>query len=263
MAMVSDCLHHVYEALRCFEKRKVIVGFNLLRKPLTESLFYLSWMCGLEDDFYSHFTDGDPQALTLQALGARRKEIYSAAANGLKHSYMFDSESLENAINSKRDSYGFQMLFQRAVHLVTTWNPKIKTEAENFNFIFKNPIDDDVYYFLSEELPIILLFMSHVIIELFNRMEKMDELSKQIFEKRTVFSYLLIAGADEPRSLAAFEDMLPVSPRCVKCSRDVKITVYNATRMLLRSEFRCTICGILSPYPWLLYPEITEGVAHS
>lgn len=31
MAMISDCLHHVYEALTCFEKQKSIVGFNLLR----------------------------------------------------------------------------------------------------------------------------------------------------------------------------------------------------------------------------------------
>lgn len=34
MAMVSDCLHHIYEALICLEKRKVIVACNLLRKPL-------------------------------------------------------------------------------------------------------------------------------------------------------------------------------------------------------------------------------------
>lgn len=42
MAKVSDCAHHIYEALRCFEKRKVIPGFNLLRKPLLDSLMYLS-----------------------------------------------------------------------------------------------------------------------------------------------------------------------------------------------------------------------------
>ena len=40
--MVSDCLHHVYKALRCLEKRKVIVALNLLRKPLTDKFLYLS-----------------------------------------------------------------------------------------------------------------------------------------------------------------------------------------------------------------------------
>ena len=54
--MVSDCLHHLYEALCCMEKRKVIVAHNLLRKPLTDNLMYLSWMLGDEDAFYAAFT---------------------------------------------------------------------------------------------------------------------------------------------------------------------------------------------------------------
>ena len=255
MAMISDCLHHVYEALRCFEKRKVIVGFNLLRKPLIESLLYLSWMCGLEDDFYSKFTAGDPKTLTLQVLGKKRKEIYSAAINCLGHYYMFDPVVLENTINNKENSNGFQILFQRAVHLVTTWHPQVQTETENFNFIFKNPFDDDVFDFLYERLPIILLFLSHVIIELFDKMQKMDELSKHLFEIRTVMAYQLIAGADKPQALSAFEEILTVRPKCARCSREGKTTVYNAARMLLRSQFRCTFCGTLNPNLLFSYPD--------
>ena len=255
MAMISDCLHHVYEALRCFEKRKVVVGFNLLRKPLIESLLYLSWMCGLEEDFYSQFIGGDPRVLTIQVLSKKRKEIYSAAINELGHYYMFDPEVLENTVNNKRDLNGFQMLFQHAAHLVTTWSPKIQTASENFNFIFKNPFDDDVYDFLYEKLPIILLFMSHVIIELFDRMRKMGELSKHLFEIRTVMAYQLIAGTDQLRALSEFEELLTVQPKCARCSREGKTTVYNASRMLLRSEFRCTFCGTLSPHLLFSYPN--------
>ena len=258
MAMISDCLHHVYEALRCFEKRKMVVGFNLLRKPLIESLLYLSWMCGLEDDFYSQFIEGDPKVLTLQVLSEKRKEIYSAAISGLGHYYMFDPEVLENTINNKRDLNGFQMLFQHATHLVTTWNPQIQTAPENFNFIFKNPFDDDVYDFLYERLPIILLFMSHVIIELFDRMMRMDELSKHLFEMRTVMAYQLIAGTDQVRALSTFKELLTVQPKCTRCSKEGKTTVYNASRMLLRSEFRCTFCGTLSPHLLFSYPDLGD-----
>ena len=38
MALVSDSLHHIYEALRCAEKKKIVVTSNLLRKPLTDSI---------------------------------------------------------------------------------------------------------------------------------------------------------------------------------------------------------------------------------
>ena len=258
MAMISDCLHHVYEALRCLEKRKVVVGLNLLRKPLIESLLYLSWMCGLEDDFYSQFIGGNPKVLELQVLSKKRKEIYSATISRLGHYYMFDAEVLENTINNKRDSNGFQMLFQHAVHLVTTWNPEIETTSENFNFIFKNPFDDDVYDFLYERLPIILLFMSHVIIELFDRMKKMDELSKHLFEVRTVMSYELIAGANQQQALSTFKELLTVQPKCIRCSREGKTTVYNACRMLLKSEFRCTFCGTLSPHLLFSYPDLGD-----
>ena len=258
MAMISDCLHHVYEALRCFEKRKVVVGFNLLRKPLIESLLYLSWMCGLEDDFYSQFTEGDPKLLTLHVLRVKREKIYSAAINGLGHYYMFDPESLEKTINNKRDLNGFQMLFQHAAHLVTTWKPQIQTASENFNFIFKNPFDDDVYDCLYERLPIVLLFISHVIIKLLYRMEKMKEIPKHLFEIRTIMVYRLIAGTEKSQALSAFEELLTERPKCARCSREGKTTVYNASRMLLRSEFRCTFCGTLNPNPLFSYPDLGE-----
>lgn len=83
--MISDCLNHVYEALKCFEKRKYIVGFNLLRKPLTESLLYLSWIYGNPNEFYLQFTKGDPKVLTLSVLGSERKQIYLKAIKNLEH----------------------------------------------------------------------------------------------------------------------------------------------------------------------------------
>ena len=42
MAMVSDCLHHIFEGLKRLEKRKIIVALNLLWKPLKDNLTYLA-----------------------------------------------------------------------------------------------------------------------------------------------------------------------------------------------------------------------------
>ncbi|UXK07034.1 hypothetical protein N5094_11375 [Shewanella putrefaciens] len=55
MALTSDMLHFIYEALTCLEKRKFSVAFSLLRKPLKEHLFFLSWILADEDDFISRF----------------------------------------------------------------------------------------------------------------------------------------------------------------------------------------------------------------
>jgi hypothetical protein len=79
IAMVSDCAHHIYESLRCFEKRKVIPAFNLLRKPFLDNLMYFSWMLADEDGFYAAFTAGDSAKISQKMIGNRRKDILAKA----------------------------------------------------------------------------------------------------------------------------------------------------------------------------------------
>lgn len=78
MAMVSDCLHHIYEGLRCLEKRKIIVALNLLRKPLTDNLLYLSWLLGDEDGFYETFTTNSPRGIASSILKGKGPKFYRA-----------------------------------------------------------------------------------------------------------------------------------------------------------------------------------------
>lgn len=255
MAMISDCLHHLYEALRCFEKRKFIVGFNLLRKPLTENLLYLCWMYGQEDEFYRRFTTGGPRALTTKELGPKRASIYSDAIAKLEHDYLFDAETLEQTLNKRSRGNGLQMFFQHAVHLVTTMNPETRTAAENFNFIFNDPRDDEIYDVIYDKLPTVLLFLSHVIVGVFDQMKQMGGMSKHLFEVRTVLAYRLIAGPERHRALAAFQAVLTEPPKCRTCAREGTLTEDDALRMLLRSEFRCGRCGTRNPCLQFSYPE--------
>ena len=255
MAMISDCLHHIYEAFRCFEKRKFIVGFNLLRKPLTENLLYLCWMYGREDEFYCRFTAGDPKALTTKELGPKRVSIYADAIARLEHHYLFNAETLENLLYKRSNGNGLQMYFQHAVHLVTTLNQETRTAAENFNFIFRDPLDDDIYDVIYKHFPMVLLFLSHVIVGVFDEMKKMDETSRHLFELRTVLGYGLIVGPERDRTLAVFEAMLEERPKCGMCAREENLTKRDASRMLLRSEYRCGHCGTWNPYLQFSYPE--------
>ena len=255
MAMISDCLHHIYEAFRCFEKRKFIVGFNLLRKPLTENLLYLCWMYGREDEFYCRFTAGDPKALTTKELGPKRVSIYADAIARLEHHYLFNAETLENLLYKRSSGDGLQMYFQHAVHLVTTLNQETRTAAENFNFIFRDPLDDDIYDVIYKHSPMVLLFLSHVIVGVFDEMKKMDETSRHLFELRTVLGYGLIVGPERDGTLAAFEAMLEERPKCGMCAREESLTKREASRMLLMAEFRCGHCGTWNPYLQFSYPE--------
>lgn len=102
IGLVSDYLHHIYESLKCFEKRKFIVGFNLLRKPLKDNLLYLSWILGDEDSFYNEFNTGNPNRLTQRALGGKRVTILIKLCQKLRFPVFFLERKLKKQYSEKK-----------------------------------------------------------------------------------------------------------------------------------------------------------------
>lgn len=248
MGMVSDCLHHIYEALRCFEKRKVIVALNLLRKPLTDSLLYLSWMLGDEDGFYHAFTQNSPRGITSSILKNRRNEILSAALKKTELEPLIDADFIDEVLFDQTDSSGFQMLFQHAVHLVTVQRVALQTTPENFNFIFESYADDSLYEFVYESLPHIFIYLTHVIFGLFERIASPDAGSKSAFYVRSVLGLHLIEG--ERAEKFAIKTLRKLPLKCPNCSSALRLTVHNAARLVLSESFRCAKCRRVYPFPF-------------
>ena len=250
MAMISDCLHHLYEALSCLEKRKSIVALNLLRKPLKDSLVYLAWMYSNPHEFYSEFTKGDPERLSGSMLGNKRRRIFSNAISRLENRTAFDVAALESIIFDRENPLGLEGYFQHAVHLVTTKYAATRTSPENFNFIFKDPTDDDVYDLIYACLPHPLLFLSHIIIELFDAMEAMDEGTKRAFRTRTLLAAGLVMDPDERATLRELEDAFRGQIFCTNCKAKPKMTHYNSVRIVMTESFRCTNCKRINSVPF-------------
>ena len=227
----------------------------VLNTTLKESLLYLSWMYGRQDEFYDQFTIGDSKYLSQSRIGSDRVGIFSDAINRLSQKEFFDAGLIDSLINDRRDRLGFELFFQHAVHLVTIKYPELRTDPENFNFIFKNPQDDDLYDLIYCNLPYLILFMSHVIMSIFDRMRAMDATSRVLFEGRSTIAYSLIVGREELDVLRQFRSMMPALPRCADCKKECKVTLYNAVRMLLASEFRCVYCRRKNAYLAFSFPE--------
>lgn len=250
MAMVSDCAHHIYESLRCFEKRKFIPGFNLLRKPLLDNLMYLSWMAADEDDFYSTFTAGDPIKLTQKMLGNRRKDIIASAIAKTSLEDLVTAEEIISIIFTSDNPSGLYGLFQHAVHLITVDRIEIKTTPENFNFIFKNPSEDDAYEVLYSALPTALLYLAHVILALYERIKPPDRGAKTAFLFRSINSYRFLHYEGGAAALAeVMEEILSPHIKCPSCTKPLKVTNHNTIRLLLTESFRCTHCRRKQPFP--------------
>jgi hypothetical protein len=250
MAMVSDCAHHLYEAFRCFEKRKVVPGFNLLRKPLLDNLMYFSWMVANEDAFYTAFTSGDPTRITQKMIGNHRRDTFAQAIDATDLGGMVTADDLIAMVFDVGNPNGLYRLFQHAVHLVTVERIEIKTSPENFNFIFRNPDDDDVYEALYAALPTVMLYLSHVIMALYERIKPMDPASRKAFIFRSTTAYRCLDSRDEAETVSkAMDDNLSPMIKCAACGAQLKITPYNAARLLLTDSFRCVRCRRKQIFP--------------
>ncbi len=249
MAMLADCLHHIYEALKCFEKRKFVVGFNLLRKPLLDSLIYLSWILCREDEFYESFIQSSPENLTQNRLGNIREKLFEECLSLIGLNDFIDANELNRILFSKSDEDGLYMYFQHAVHLVTVQHIKLKTAPQNFNFIFKNPLDDDVYDRLYQTLPYVLLYFSHVIISVFNKMKPMESGALTAFNIRSKIGYQAIYHDIKPNE---FESLLRIfeDTSCNHCKNTVKLTQYNLIKISLTESFRCNHCHRKNYFPF-------------
>jgi DNA-directed RNA polymerase subunit RPC12/RpoP len=250
MAMVSDCLHHVYEGLRCFEKRKIVVAFNLLRKPLKDNLLYLAWMLGDEDDFYSTFMSGKPERLTQRMLGNRRLSILMKAVKSTAVASMIDPALLNEILFDRKSQYSLEQAFQHAVHLVTDMHVELRTTPQNFNFIFKSYAEDDTYEGAYKWMPYVLLFLSHVIMALFDRMHQMDEGARIAHIVRTIFAYALIENVDASSIREYLEGALAETVKCSHCGAGVLVTQSNAAKIAVTDSFRCTSCGKKNLFPF-------------
>ena len=249
MAMISDCLLHIYEALMCLEKRKVVVALNLLRKPLKDSLPYLMWMYSNSDEFYSEFMKGNPEELSQTKLGNIRERLFLDAIRKLDTDTIFDAKSLNEIIFNRKSPDSLEGYFQHAVHLITIKYDVTRTAPQNFNFIFKSPEDDDIYETIYRYLPYVLCFLSHVVIELLDEVKDMDKGAKSAFRTRAVLGMYLIEETEYDRSIRVLKDVFGDALSCPNCSSDLKITRYNATKIILTETFRCTNCRQIHSLP--------------
>lgn len=249
ISLVSDCLHHLYESLLCFERRKVVVALNLLRKPLLDSSLYLAWIYGDEDGFYREFLQNSPAGISDSILRQKRHKIISDALALTDLTSIFDGDYVCSVLFEVDNADGIYRLFQHAVHLVTVKRPEIRTTPLNFNFVFKSPDDNDVYEKMYQDLPRILLFLSHVVFGLFQRIAPSSAGGSAAFMARSILGLHFVDDCGEPdRVIASLDDLEQI--KCESCGANLKLTSHNAARILLSESYRCVRCRRVNKFPF-------------
>lgn len=255
LALCADTLNFVYEALMALSKRKYTVSLTLFRKPFRENLLYLSWLLADEDDFFARFESGPATGMETRAINANQRiEIFRQAIKCLITEEVFNSEHLHWMIFDKSKSAGLAQLFDKAVHLVTSSNSTMRTEELNFNFIFKNPDDDDIFDSLYPNIGYVLMYMFSVIATLFSRVLPIEEayVSRIVLIMFGAYHDLFSKGHSPVMRTVrrAFRDFM----KCPVCKQAFSIRKGQVARFLIAERVVCGTCGSDTDFPilWLL-----------
>ena len=254
LGLTSDMLHFLYESLRCFEKRKFSVAFSLLRKPFKEHLLLLSWILADEEDFISRFEFNNH--INFSGISKElRLEIISKAISKLHLKESFDAELIWDMIFSKKHPNGFEPTWQRATHLTTSQGELLKTEEYSFNFIFESAFDDYYYEFLHNKLPHIMLYLSQITIECFNRIHPVNKktITHLTLTTMGVYEALFLDGRSVTIS-RMFQKELGDLLNCIHCNSKLQIRKRNAPEFYLHERIHCENCGLVSEVPlyWIM-----------
>ena len=164
----------------CSNKKRLVVSYALLRRPLYDNLKILLRIIG-DEKFYDNFIDKDnydPANMKddeVKKLLDKTDEI--RMMKSITGSFMFE------CIFDTTNSGSIINLSNRAIHPITTrpWN---KTGAMNCNFMFMTPIDTvELWKHYYAYLPAILVFYSDLFNSVVFGLFK-DEVNMDLYPKR-------------------------------------------------------------------------------
>ncbi|QEE47567.1 hypothetical protein FVA81_24465 [Rhizobium sp. WL3] len=251
VAVLSDTLHFIYEALKALEKRKFNVAFSLLRKPLTENLIILSRLVANDDHFIRSFADGTfQQKQVMQIDRSERINLFNSVIDKLPVGSPFTGELIDDIAFSKDAPNGLQIRMQQSMHLVTTRHPALLTPKLGMNRIFFDEQGDENYS-AYDSLPTIILFILQMSISKLSTYLATDERSTNEIMVRAlgIFSNLHPGKLDGMsqylnRTLVDFF-------KCEWCEKgDAKIRKKHVAKFYLHDQIHCTRCNHQSHTPF-------------
>lgn len=254
-ALFSDMLHFIYEALVCLEKRKFAVAFSLLRKPFKEGMLISAQMCADEEAFFDKMKTDAKNLLNRRELDEKGiKNLLRSAIAASRGASFTDADAIYDAVFNFQNDLGLAGLFDKATHLVTDYR-RNQTENYNLNFIFKNPMDDDIFAGSTYSLLAMLILFLHVMqIELYCRMRAPSKKYQNwmLFTSLGAFEALFTKGRSRITDFvnSSFREFM----RCSACEKQLRIKKADAPRLFIGERLDCDKCFTDQHFPfgWLL-----------
>ena len=254
-ALFSDMLHFIYEALRCLEKRKFTVALSLLRKPFKENMLIAAQMCADETAFFDKMKSDAKNLLNRRDLNEQGiKDLLASAIAASRGSSFTNADAIYDAVFNFQNEMGFAGLFDKATHLVTDFR-RNQTEDYNLNFIFKNPMDNDIYDGGTySQLAMLLLFVHIMQIELYGRMREPSKKCQNWMLFTSIGAYETLFTKGRSRMTNFVNTNFAEFMQCPVCEAQLRIKKVDAPRLFIGERLDCDSCFTNQHFPfgWLL-----------
>lgn len=276
-AIWGDFFNFIYEGLIALEKRKFIVAFALLRKPLKENLLLLTMMLVDDDAFFNGLESAPAASFGHPGLqDTHRRAYFTKAKEIIPFAEFVDPEFLHDLIFDVGFEGGLAPSFDKATHLVTN-RKQIQTEGLNLNFIFKDPSNDDLYHSVYRQLAYVLLYAMLLEIELFKRAGLESRKVSQWFSLTGMGSYIALFCKAPCPIASSMNRVLKPFLICPHCDAPVRIRKSEAARFFTVHKLSCRKCGHEHDFPlfWIMAktewslsdedgdPIVSEVVVHN
>lgn len=251
-ALLSDFCQFTYEALSCSDRARLTVAYSLMRKPLKENLAYLEWLLGDPEKLLNTLYNEPATSLALHLLTQRHRLLptMKTAISRLAYGEMYDPDTLYDLRYEKAAEHGFEMLWNKAVHLVTT-HRELSTEPRNLNFIFSdNEARATQWDFLYTRLPLLLHYTAEICesIMVLIRGDLMPNAKERIIHRS--FGWMACVGeiAGLSESEAVNDADLSVTENheigfpCPRCGSNLAVGTQVHKSLFQRGKAKCEHC---------------------
>lgn len=228
------------------------VAIALLRKPLKENLFYLEWILADPEDFFKRFYGGDVEGLALSKLDGKRKlEIIRGAMAKSAYAEWVEAEFIYELRFEKKSPISLEPSWQKANHLITTMGA-LKTERENFNFIFSTPDARDTQWRgFYATVPILLFHALQMIETTIAQFANRAEPEGDLVPLRTLAAMIqwmkseggVIDVSDVAQRFASAVGSVIRSINCPACKKRCSTRRDNIRTLFEDSTLTCFRCG--------------------
>lgn len=246
-ALLSDFCHFIFESLSCSAKGKLSVCYALLRKPLKENLHYLEWLLADPEGLLNTFYNQESIELSFRRIGTpeRIRNVVKNAISRTINATMFNPDYIYELRFDKTCPYGFEGLWNHAMHLITTKQP-IHTEKQNFNFIFSSETDRHRQWEqLYSQLPLLLFYTAEIceVLIALIRKEPMPDAANAILHRSIGF---LLWGTEINKIFGDFKvhfgALKELVLDCPKCMHKIQPDIERIKKLYYYQKIKCPNC---------------------